>query len=115
MKGSPDGRLCPVAGRHGTVFRAAPELGDALLSIDRGERGVVAQGISPGTFMRARSKTWIVEDQQTVGGIPTLDLVSVEDDSQGETLRVAAQVGDRRTGARSERLVATAADELRRP
>ena len=39
--------------------------------------------------MRTRSKTWIVEDCQTVGQIPTLDLVCVEDDSQGETLQIA--------------------------
>lgn len=44
---------------------------------------------SAGTFLRARSKTWLVEEQHQIGPISTLDLVSVEDDSQGETLRIA--------------------------
>jgi hypothetical protein len=39
--------------------------------------------------LRTRSKTWIVEDCQTVGQIPTLDLVCIKDDSQGETLQIA--------------------------
>src|SRR5690606_38558520 len=41
-------------------------------------------------FVRARSTTWIVEARQDVGSVATLDLVSVEDDSQGDALRVAA-------------------------
>ncbi|WP_198032611.1 DISARM system SNF2-like helicase DrmD [Mesorhizobium sp. WSM2561] len=60
------------------------------MSSDRvGDRDSAVSAISPGTFLLARSKTWIVEDRQTLSGIPTLDLVSVEDDSQGETLRIA--------------------------
>lgn len=51
--------------------------------------------VSAGAFLRLRSKTWLVEDQGTSGPIPTLDLVSVEDDSQGETLRItlAPEIG----------------------
>lgn len=41
-----------------------------------------------GQFVRARSKSWIVEDDAWLGHIRVLDLVSVEDDSQGKTLRV---------------------------
>ena len=46
-------------------------------------------GFETGSFIRARSKTWIVEAESRVGSLSALDLVSVEDDSQGETLRVA--------------------------
>lgn len=45
----------------------------------------------PGDFVRARSTTWIVEDLAADGPVPTLDLVSVEDDSQGDALRIAVQ------------------------
>ncbi|WP_245518459.1 MULTISPECIES: DISARM system SNF2-like helicase DrmD [unclassified Mesorhizobium] len=45
----------------------------------------------PGDFVRARSTTWIVEDLVAQGPVPTLDLVSVEDDSQGDGLRVAVK------------------------
>lgn len=45
----------------------------------------------PGDFVRARSTTWIVEDLVDDGPVPTLDLVSVEDDSQGDGLRVAVK------------------------
>ncbi len=64
-------------------------MGDILSSDRVGDRDSAVSAISPGTFLLARSKTWIVEDRQTLSGIPTLDLVSVEDDSQGETLRIA--------------------------
>jgi ERCC4-related helicase len=42
-----------------------------------------------GTFFRCRSKIWLVEGKEPIGALSALDLVSVEDDSQGETLRVA--------------------------
>lgn len=40
------------------------------------------------TFVQARSKTWFVESSSIIQGIPTLGLVSVEDDSQGETVEI---------------------------
>lgn len=43
----------------------------------------------PGDFVRARSTTWIVEEVVGTGAVPTLGLVSVEDDSQGDGLKVA--------------------------
>jgi ERCC4-related helicase len=54
-----------------------------------------AQAIQPGTFLRARSKTWIIEDVRSLGRLSVLDLVSTEDDSQGESLSLAlgAEVG----------------------
>lgn len=45
--------------------------------------------VRPGDFVRARSTTWIVENLAESGPVPTLDLVSVEDDSQGDALRIA--------------------------
>lgn len=45
--------------------------------------------IRPGDFVRARSTTWIVENLAGDGPVPTLDLVSVEDDSQGDSIRLA--------------------------
>lgn len=48
------------------------------------------ESIRPGDFVRARSTTWIVE-AAAVEPVPTLDLVSIEDDSQGNTLRIAAR------------------------
>ncbi|TGP86583.1 ATP-dependent helicase [Mesorhizobium sp. M2D.F.Ca.ET.223.01.1.1] len=45
----------------------------------------------PGDFVRARSTTWIVEALSERGPVPTLDLVSIEDDSQGDGLRVAVK------------------------
>ena len=60
------------------------------MKIDRlSDRKNAVVGALPGSFLRARSKTWIVEDCQTLGQISTLDLVCVEDDSQGETLQIA--------------------------
>ncbi|WP_419694411.1 DISARM system SNF2-like helicase DrmD [Mesorhizobium muleiense] len=47
--------------------------------------------LRPGDFVRARSTTWIVEALAEGGPVPTLDLVSVEDDSQGDGLRVAVK------------------------
>lgn len=41
---------------------------------------------APGDFLRARGKTWYVDDRRVVARAVVLDLVSVEDDSQGETL-----------------------------
>lgn len=43
---------------------------------------------SPGQFLRARSTAWLVEGVGRSGPVETLDLVSVEDDSQGDPLRV---------------------------
>lgn len=44
----------------------------------------------PGTFVRLRSKSWVVEQAGRIGSVPFLDLISVEDDAQGEALRVAS-------------------------
>ena len=65
----------------------------------RNRNGAVTE-VSAGAFLRLRSKTWLVEDSRRLGSIPTLDLVSVEDDSQGETLRVtlAPEIGARILG-----------------
>ncbi|MEE7506812.1 DISARM system SNF2-like helicase DrmD [Methylobacterium mesophilicum] len=41
-----------------------------------------------GSFVKARSKTWLVESVEEANGVPLVDLVSVDDDSQGETLRL---------------------------
>ncbi len=42
-----------------------------------------------GDFLIARGKSWIVERAERIGPVPTLHLVSCEDDSQGETLQLA--------------------------
>ncbi len=47
-----------------------------------------ADDLSPGSFLRVRSKTWVIEQVGKVGTIPFIDLISVEDDAQGENLRV---------------------------
>ncbi|KJF67599.1 hypothetical protein [Rhizobium nepotum] len=44
--------------------------------------------ILPGTFVRIRSKNWVVEQSGKIGSIRFVDLISVEDDAQGEALRV---------------------------
>lgn len=43
----------------------------------------------PGDFINVRNKSWILEGKEQLGPILTLKLVSLEDDSQGETLQVA--------------------------
>lgn len=45
----------------------------------------------PGTFVRVRSKSWVVEQSGRIGPIPFWDLISVEDDAQGEVLRVTLE------------------------
>ncbi|WP_413990552.1 DISARM system SNF2-like helicase DrmD [Labrys okinawensis] len=45
--------------------------------------------IRPGDFVRARSTTWIVEGLGKAEHVTTIDLVSVEDDSQGDAIRLA--------------------------
>ena len=54
-----------------------------------------ASSLQPGTFVRVRSKTWIVEEVRSLGRLPVLDLVSTEDDAQGETvsLTLGPEVG----------------------
>jgi hypothetical protein len=47
-----------------------------------------SRDLLPGTFVRVRSKSWVVEQSGKIGPIPFLDLISVEDDAQGEALRV---------------------------
>lgn len=42
-----------------------------------------------GDFLIARGKSWLVENDDRTGPVPTLHLVSCEDDSQGETLQLA--------------------------
>src|SRR3954447_10495127 len=48
-----------------------------------------------GSFVRARAKTWLVETVEAVHENPLVHLVSVDDDSQGETLRItlAPEIG----------------------
>lgn len=41
-----------------------------------------------GCFVRTRSTAWLVESAKSVRGVETLDLVSVEDDAQGDALTV---------------------------
>jgi SNF2 family DNA or RNA helicase len=67
-------------------------LGRQLANSD--ERRLLSQlatAIQPGTFLRVRSKLWIIEDARTVHGLSVLDLVSTEDDSQGEVLSLALE------------------------
>ena len=51
--------------------------------------------ISPGCFVRARSKAWVVDRAWSLGATSVIDLVSIEDDSQGESLQItlAPEVG----------------------
>ncbi|MFF8799627.1 MULTISPECIES: DISARM system SNF2-like helicase DrmD [unclassified Methylobacterium] len=44
--------------------------------------------MAPGSFLKARSKTWFVDGNNIIGRTPVLNLVSVEDDSQGEAIRL---------------------------
>ena len=54
-----------------------------------GERDLMdAVDVAPGSFLKARSKTWFVDGRSAVGRTPVLDLISVEDDSQGEAIRL---------------------------
>jgi ERCC4-related helicase len=45
--------------------------------------------LAPGDFLRARGTTWLVEARDDTGVVPTVRLISVEDDSQGEILTIA--------------------------
>lgn len=45
--------------------------------------------LTPGGFVRARSTAWLIEATGSSGTVSTADLVSIEDDSQGDWLRVA--------------------------
>ena len=49
---------------------------------------MIAVDVAPVSFLKARSKTWFVDGRGTIGQTPVLDLVSVEDDSQGEAIRL---------------------------
>jgi ERCC4-related helicase len=53
--------------------------------MDRPEGALVFSG----DFINIRNKNWIVESKEQLGPMLTLKLVSIEDDSQGETLQVA--------------------------
>ena len=44
--------------------------------------------VVPGCFLRARSKSWIVDQSRLLGTTSVLDLVSIEDDAQGESLQI---------------------------
>jgi SNF2-related domain len=55
---------------------------------DAAERSIVPEP-QAGDFVSARGKAWIVERAEKAGSVPTLHLVSCEDDSQGETLQLA--------------------------
>lgn len=48
----------------------------------------VVSRFDSGRFVRTRSTAWLVEGAKSVAGVDTLDLVSVEDDSQGDALTV---------------------------
>lgn len=48
----------------------------------------LAKNLSSGVFLRLRSKTWIVEQTGSIGLVPFVDLISAEDDAQGEALRI---------------------------
>jgi len=65
------------------------------LDADRFQDGRTRPAAAPGSFLRARAKTWYVNDCRLVAQTPVLDLVSVEDDSQGETLSLtlSSEVG----------------------
>jgi ERCC4-related helicase len=56
--------------------------------VSSAERPIVAPP-EPGDFVFARGKSWIVERAEEAGSVPTLHLVSCEDDSQGETIQLA--------------------------
>lgn len=43
----------------------------------------------PGDFLKARSKQWLITSLEQVGGITSVELVSTEDDGQGESIEVA--------------------------
>ncbi len=60
-------------------------------NIEKTARATVAPVIQPGAFLRARSKVWIVQDVRTLDRMSVLDLVSTEDDSQGETLSLVLE------------------------
>ncbi|MCB1470442.1 MAG: DEAD/DEAH box helicase, partial [Rhizobiaceae bacterium] len=47
------------------------------------------EDIQLGDFVRARSTTWIVEGLHGGITVPTVNLVSIEDDSQGDSIRLA--------------------------
>ena len=48
-------------------------------------------GPSTGDFLFARGKAWIVEKIEQTASVQTMHLVSCEDDSQGESLQLAAE------------------------
>ena len=53
--------------------------------------GPIAEAPEPGDFVFARGKSWIVERAEKAGSVPTLHLVSCEDDSQGETISLRSR------------------------
>ena len=55
----------------------------------RAATGQMPAAPEPGDFVFARGKSWIVERAEKAGSVPTLHLVSCEDDSQGETIQLA--------------------------
>jgi len=62
------------------------------------EASADSRGFTEGQFVEARAKAWLVESVSRVGTLTVADLVSIEDDSQGETLRLVpgAELGARR-------------------
>src|SRR5690606_6182035 len=65
-------------------------LGDGACCVRPVERRPTLSKHTPGTFIRTRSTTWLVESAKTIAGVDVLDLVSVEDDSQGDALTVVS-------------------------
>ncbi len=57
--------------------------------------GPEATLVVPGDFLKARSKQWLITSLEQVGGITSVELVSTEDDGQGESIEVAlnAEIG----------------------
>ncbi len=62
--------------------------GENRIAVNSVARSIVTHP-EPGDFVFARGKSWIVERAERAGSVPTLHLVSCEDDSQGETIQLA--------------------------
>ena len=47
--------------------------------------------LEPGSFLRARSKQWFVASLERSTGLTAVELISTEDDGQGECIEVALE------------------------
>ena len=63
-----------------------PKLGPKFATMQSRMSSPMSSVVQPGDFLHARSKTWLVEDARAVGNLAVLDLVSAEDNSQGEAI-----------------------------